>query len=171
MTVALYPGSFDPFTNAHLGIAMRTLKVFDRLVIAVARNSRKEALFSVREREDMIRKIFADDRRVEVCSFEGLTVSYAAKIGASAIIRGLRAVADFEYEMQMANMNRKLNGQIETLFIMTAEQYFFVSSRNVKEVAALGCDISGLVPPLVAERLTAKFAAENLELQKAAPNP
>ena len=157
MTTALYPGSFDPFTNAHYGIALRTLKVFDRLVIAVARNSRKEALFSVREREAMIRKVFDGDNRIEVCSFEGLTVNYASKIGASAIIRGLRAVADFEYEMQMANMNRKLNDEIETLFIMTAEQYFFVSSRNVKEVAALGCNISGLVPSVVAKRVHAKF--------------
>lgn len=157
MTTALYPGSFDPFTNAHLGIAERTLKVFDRLVIAVARNSRKEALFSVKEREAVIRKIFHGDDRIEICSFEGLTVNYASKIGATAIIRGLRAVADFEYEMQMANMNRKLNDKIETLFIMTAEQYFFVSSRNVKEVAALGCDVSGLVPKVVADCLTAKF--------------
>ncbi len=160
MTTALYPGSFDPFTNAHLGIAERTLKVFDRLVIAVARNSRKEALFSVKEREAVIRKIFHGDDRIEICSFEGLTVNYASKIGASAIIRGLRAVADFEYEMQMANMNRKLNDKIETLFIMTAEQYFFVSSRNVKEVAALGCDVSGLVPKVVADCLTAKFKSK-----------
>ena len=157
MTVALYPGSFDPFTNAHLGIALRTLKVFDRLVIAVAQNSRKQALFDVEEREEMIRAVFNGDERIEVCAFEGLTVNYASKIGASAIIRGLRAVADFEYEMQMANMNRKLNDEIETLFIMTAEQYFFVSSRNVKEVAALGCDVSGLVPTLVSDRLKAKF--------------
>ena len=157
MTIALYPGSFDPFTNAHLGIALRTLKVFDRLVIAVAQNSRKEALFDVQEREEMIRAVFNGDDRVEVCAFEGLTVNYASKLGASAIIRGLRAVADFEYEMQMANMNRKLNDEIETLFIMTAEQYFFVSSRNVKEVAALGCDVSGLVPALVSDRLKEKF--------------
>jgi pantetheine-phosphate adenylyltransferase len=165
LTVALYPGSFDPFTNAHLGIALRTLKVFDRLVIAVAGNSRKQTLFRVQEREAMIREVFADDARVEICSFEGLTVNYAAKIGASAIIRGLRAVADFEYEMQMANMNRKLNDKIETLFIMTAEQYFFVSSRNVKEVAALGCDVSGLVPKTVVEKLTAKFTS-SVKVQK-----
>lgn len=157
MTIAFYPGSFDPFTNAHYGIALRTLKVFDRLVIAVARNSRKEALFSVKEREAMIRKVFDGDDRIDICSFEGLTVNFASKLGASAIIRGLRAVADFEYEMQMANMNRKLNDEIETLFIMTAEQYFFVSSRNVKEVAALGCDISGLVPKVVADLVHTKF--------------
>jgi pantetheine-phosphate adenylyltransferase len=156
-SIALYPGSFDPFTNAHLGIAERTLKVFDRLVIAVAYNVRKQTFFNVDEREEMIRDVFRGDSRVEVCSFEGLTVSYASKIGASAIIRGLRAVADFEYELQMANMNRKLNDGIETLFIMTAEQYFFVSSRNVKEVATLGGDVSGLVPKFVCERLIAKL--------------
>jgi pantetheine-phosphate adenylyltransferase len=155
--VALYPGSFDPFTNAHLGITERTLKVFDRLVIGVAANSRKEALFSIAERVAMIRRVFENESRVKVCSFEGLTVDWAKKTGASAIIRGLRAVADFEYELQMANMNRKLNCKIETLFIMTAEEYFFVSSRNVKEVAALGGDISALVPPLIAERVTEKL--------------
>lgn len=154
---ALYPGSFDPFTNAHLGIAERALKVFDRLLISVAINSRKETLFSIEEREQMIRDVFANDPRVEVCSFEGLTVDYASKMRASAIIRGLRAVADFEYELQMANMNRKLNCAIETLFVMTAEEYFFVSSRNVKEVAALGGDISSLVPDGIAEKVMAKF--------------
>ncbi len=160
-TTVLYPGSFDPFTNAHLGIAERTLKVFDRLVIAVAYNSRKQTLFDVFERESMIREIFKGDDRVEVCSFEGLTVNYATKIGASAIIRGLRAVADFEYELQMANMNRKLNEKIETLFIMTAEQYFFVSSRNVKEVASLGSDVSCLVPEAVAKKIKEKFSVQN----------
>ena len=154
---ALYPGSFDPFTNAHLGITQRTLKVFDRLVIGIARNSRKETLFSLEEREEMIRDVFADEPRVQVRSFDGLTVDYASRMSASAIIRGLRAVADFEYELQMANMNRKLNCDIETLFVMTAEEYFFVSSRNVKEVAALGCDISGLVPAVVNENVKKKF--------------
>ncbi len=156
-SIALYPGSFDPFTNAHLGIAERTLKVFDRLVIAVAHNVRKQTFFDVSEREQMIREVFHNNTRVEVCSFEGLTVNYASKIGASAIIRGLRAVADFEYELQMANINRKLNEDIETLFIMTAEQYFFVSSRNVKEVASIGGDVTGLVPPVVSDRLLAKL--------------
>jgi pantetheine-phosphate adenylyltransferase len=157
--VALYPGSFDPFTNAHLGITQRTLKVFNRLVIGIATNSRKKTLFSIPEREDMIREVFKDEPRVQVCTFQGLTVEYAAKMRASAIIRGLRAVADFEYELQMANMNRKLNRDIETLFVMTAEEYFFVSSRNVKEVAALGCDVSSLVPAVLAEKISAKFSA------------
>ena len=156
--IALYPGSFDPFTNAHLGITQRMLKVFDRLVIGVARNARKETLFSVDERVSMIRSVFENKDRVDVCSFEGLTVDYASKISASAIIRGLRAVADFEYELQMANMNRKLNCEIETLFVMTAEEYFFVSSRNVKEVAAFGGDISSLVPQSVADQVRQKLA-------------
>ena len=157
MATALYPGSFDPFTNAHLGIAERSLKVFDRLVIGVARNARKETLFTIDERKAMIQELFKGDPRVSVCSFEGLTVNYADSIKAKAIIRGLRAVADFEYELQMANMNRKINCAIETLFIMTAEEYFFVSSRNVKEVASLGCDITGLVPKVVAGRVMAKL--------------
>jgi pantetheine-phosphate adenylyltransferase len=159
MATALYPGSFDPFTNAHLGIAERSLKVFDRLVIGVARNARKKALFTIEERQDMIREIFKNDPRISVCAFDGLTVNYADSINANAIIRGLRAVADFEYELQMANMNRKLNCRIETLFIMTAEEYFFVSSRNVKEVAALGCDISGLVPEVVAKQVRTKLSS------------
>lgn len=154
---ALYPGSFDPFTNGHYGITARSLKCFDRLVIGIAENSRKESLFSVEERIEMIRRVLGDDRRVKVCGFEGLTVNYAAKIGASIIIRGLRAVADFEYELQMANMNRKLNSSIETLFMMTSEEYFFVSSQNVKEVASLGGNISGLVPPIIADEVVAKF--------------
>ena len=157
-SAALYPGSFDPFTNAHFGIAERSLKVFDRLVIGVARNARKKSFFTLDERESMIREVFKGDSRITVCSFDGLTVDYAHSIGAKAIIRGLRAVADFEYELQMANMNRKINCSIETLFIMTAEEYFFVSSRNVKEVACLGGDIRGLVPPTVAEQVMAKLA-------------
>ena len=157
--VALYPGSFDPFTNGHYGISTRSLKCFDKLVIGIARNARKQSMFSVDERIEMIRRVFAEDERVEVCGFEGLTVNYAAKIGAAVIIRGLRAVADFEYELQMANMNRKLNSSIETLFMMTSEEYFFVSSQNVKEVASLGGDIAGLVPPIITEEVMAKVGA------------
>ncbi len=154
---ALYPGSFDPFTNGHYGLTRRALNVFDKLVIGIARNTRKKPFFTVEERIDMVRKALDDDPRVKVCAFEGLTVNYAAKIGASAIIRGLRAVADFEFELQMANMNLKLNPDIETLFMMTSEEYFFVSSRNVKEVAAFGGSIDGLVPPSVAECILSKF--------------
>lgn len=154
---ALYPGSFDPFTNGHYGITQRALEVFDKLVIGIARNSRKEALFTVDERIHMIRRAVSDHPRVKVCAFDGLTVNYAATCGASVIIRGLRAVADFEYELQMANMNRKLNPSVETLFMMTSEEYFFVSSQNVKEVASLNGEITGLVPPTIVEELVKKM--------------
>ena len=155
---ALYPGSFDPITNGHLDIITRALGVVDRLIIGIARNARKEALFSVEERADLIRQALVDFPQVEVHSFEGLTVQYAAHCGARMIVRGLRAVADFEYELQMANMNRKLDPQVETYFMMTSEKFFFVSSQNVKEVAGLGGDVSCLVPAHVAQRLSEKFS-------------
>jgi pantetheine-phosphate adenylyltransferase len=154
---ALYPGSFDPFTNGHLGITTRALKVIDTVIVGIATNSRKKTMFSVEERIEMIRSLFKDEPRVKVCTFEGLTVNYAAAVGAGVIIRGLRAVADFEYELQMANMNRKLNPNVETLFMMTAEEYFFVSSQNVKEVARFGGDISGLVPHAICRRVLQKL--------------
>ena len=155
--VALYPGSFDPFTNGHVGVTERCLKVFDKLVIGIAQNSRKEALFTVEERIDMIRSALGEDPRVEIIAFEGLTVNFAAACGAKVIVRGLRAVADFEYELQMANTNRMLDSKVETLFMMTSEEYFFVSSQNVKEVAGLGGDISKLVPPVIAEAVVNKL--------------
>ncbi|MCP4606804.1 MAG: pantetheine-phosphate adenylyltransferase [Proteobacteria bacterium] len=155
--VALYPGSFDPFTNGHFGISERAMKVFDKLVVGIALNSRKKPFFSVEERVDMIRNALGNNPRVEVCAFKGLTINYAEKIGATVIIRGLRAVADFEYELRMANMNLKLNSSVETLFMMTSEEYFFVSSQNVKEVASLGGDISQFVPPVVEEHIIKKI--------------
>jgi len=154
---ALYPGSFDPLTNGHLGIVERGLKSFDKMVIGIATNSRKEPMFTVEERIAMIRHIFEAEPRVQVCSFEGLTVNYAEAIKATVILRGLRAVADFEYEFQMANMNRKLNSSVETLFLMTEAPYFFVSSQNVKEVARFGGDISGLVPPYIGQMVREKL--------------
>jgi pantetheine-phosphate adenylyltransferase len=155
--VALYPGSFDPFTNGHFGIVERGLKAFDKIVIGVATNTRKKPMFTVQERIDMIRRIFESEPRVQLCSFEGLTVHYAESIKADVILRGLRAVADFEYEFQMANMNRKLNSSVETLFMMTEAPYFFVSSQNVKEVARFGGDISGLVPPYIGKMVREKL--------------
>ncbi|MBW2535223.1 MAG: pantetheine-phosphate adenylyltransferase [Deltaproteobacteria bacterium] len=155
---ALYPGSFDPITNGHLDIILRALGIVDRLIIGIARNARKEPLFSVEERMELIREAVNHDPRAEVSAFEGLTVQYAARTGARMIIRGLRAVADFEYELQMANMNRKLEPKVETYFMMTSEKFFFVSSQNVKEVASLGGDVSCLVPPHVAGALTEKFS-------------
>lgn len=155
--VALYPGSFDPLTNGHLDIIERGLLVFDRLIVGIAHNSRKQTLFSVDERKEMILRSVDRDPRVEVDAFEGLTVEYAVRRGVSAILRGLRAVADFEYELQMANMNRKLSPGLETLFMMTSENFFFVSSQNVKEIASFGGDISALVPAFAAEQLREKL--------------
>jgi pantetheine-phosphate adenylyltransferase len=156
--LAIYPGSFDPLTNGHLDIISRGLQVFDRLVVAVAENSRKRTLFTADERVELIRSVLASEQRVEVATFEGLTIDYAVRRGARAILRGLRAVADFEYELQMANMNRKLSANLETLFMMTSEKYFFISSQNVKEVARFGGRIDDLVPPLIAAALRAKMS-------------
>lgn len=154
---ALYPGSFDPITNGHIDIARRALSVFDELVVAVAVNARKQTLFTVEERVEFIRETFKDNGKVKVDSFSGLTVEYARRLGASVILRGLRAVADFEYELQMANMNKKLHPGIETLFMMTSEEHFFVSSRNVKEIASLSGNIDFLVPRHVDEALKKKY--------------
>lgn len=157
--IAIYPGSFDPITNGHIDLVKRTLRVFDRVIVAIATNPEKDnSLFTVEERLEMIREVFkALGHRVRADSFEGLLVDYAAKIGAGVIIRGLRAVSDFEYEFQMAMMNRGLKPNLETLFMMPGESYFYISSRLVKEVVSLGGDVSGLVPKSVLKRLQEKF--------------
>jgi pantetheine-phosphate adenylyltransferase len=154
--VAIYPGTFDPITNGHLDILHRALALVDRVVIALAVNVRKAPLFTVDERLTMIREMVGTDARIEVDSFAGLLVEYARRRGARAIIRGLRAVADFEYEFQLAHMNRQLAPDIETLFLMTGEESFFVSSSLVKEVAVMGGDVSKIVPPGVAAALKKK---------------
>jgi len=151
--VAIYPGSFDPITNGHLDLIDRGAKLFDRLIVAILRNESKEPLFSVEERTEMLREVAASYPNVDVDSFHGLLVDYAADKGASVIIRGIRAMSDYEYELQMALMNRRLAPGIETVFLMASEDYSFISSRLVKEVISLGGDISGLVPPLVEVRL------------------
>ncbi|MFQ5684393.1 MAG: pantetheine-phosphate adenylyltransferase [Candidatus Binatia bacterium] len=157
--IAVYPGSFDPITNGHIDLVKRTLHVFDRIIVAIATNSEKEgSLFSVEERLKMIREVFRRaGKRVQVDSFDGLLVDYAERRGAKVIIRGLRAISDFEYEFQMAMMNRGLKPKIETLFMMTGESYFYISSRLVKEVVSLGGDVSGLVPMNVLKKLQKKF--------------
>ena len=157
--IAVYPGSFDPITNGHVDLIKRTLRVFDRVIVAIAVNPNKEnSLFSVEERLAMIREVFRGLRkRVKVDSFEGLLVNYARRTGAKVIIRGLRAVSDFEYEFQMAMMNRRLQPDLETLFMMTGESYFYISSHLVEEVMSLGGDVSGLVPKNVIKKLKKKF--------------
>ena len=155
--VALYPGSFDPPTNGHLDILARARRLADRVVIAILENDEKTPLFSVPERLAMIREIVGEDRGVEVRSFTGLLVDFARESGASLIVRGLRAVSDYEYELQMALMNRRLAPTIETVFLMAKEEYSYVSSRLVKEVARLGGDLTGLVPEPVRRRLSDKL--------------
>ncbi len=157
--IAVYPGSFDPITNGHIDLVERTLRVFNRVIVAIASNPNKDdSLFSVNERLEMIQQVFrAQGKRVQADSFEGLLVDYAEKVGAGVIIRGLRAVSDFEYEFQMAMMNRELRPKLETLFMMTGESYFYISSRLVKEVVSLGGDVSALVPKSVLKKLREKF--------------
>ncbi|HEX9051043.1 MAG TPA: pantetheine-phosphate adenylyltransferase [Anaeromyxobacter sp.] len=154
---AIYPGSFDPLTNGHVAIIQRGLKVFDRLVVAVANNPEKRPMFTVVERRAMIADALGDDPRVEVDSFDGLLVDYARRKGVHTVLRGLRAVSDFEYEFQIANMNRHLLPDVETVFVMTGEDYFFVSARIVREVATFGGDVSAFVPPNVLEGLRRKL--------------
>jgi len=157
--LAIYPGSFDPITNGHVDIIERGLRLFDRVVVAVLRNETKAPLFSAAERVQLVRDVFRDRAGLEVDTFEGLLVDYAASRGAAVIVKGLRSIADYEYESQMALMNRRLQPGIETMFLMPAEPYAYTSSRLIKEVCRLGGDIRGLVPPLVEDRLQRTFAA------------
>jgi pantetheine-phosphate adenylyltransferase len=151
--IAIYPGSFDPITNGHLDLIERGSRLADKLVVAILRNESKNPLFSVEERMAMLTEAVRPFGNVEVGTFDGLLVDYATEQGASLILRGIRAVSDYEYELQMALMNRRLQPRIETVFLMAGEAYSFLSSRLVKEVIGLGGNISGLVPPLVEERL------------------
>jgi pantetheine-phosphate adenylyltransferase len=155
--VALYPGSFDPLTNGHLDILSRARRLADRVIVAILENDAKTPLFSVPERIEMIHEIVGEDPTVAVKSFSGLLVDFARGAGASLIVRGLRAVSDYEYELQMALMNRRLSPDVETVFLMAKEEYSYVSSRLVKDVARLEGDITGLVPESVRRRLVAKF--------------
>jgi pantetheine-phosphate adenylyltransferase len=157
--IAVFPGSFDPLTSGHVDIIERGRFIFDKVIVSVLINRDKTPLFTTDERVAMIRDVFSGDADVEVDTFDGLLVEYAQRKGARAIIRGLRAVSDFEYEFQMALMNRRLNHHLETVFLMPAEQYTYTSSRLIKEVFMLGGEVSGLVPPVVEERLRNKQAS------------
>ncbi|MGD1094970.1 MAG: pantetheine-phosphate adenylyltransferase [Bryobacteraceae bacterium] len=151
--IAIYPGSFDPITNGHLDLIARASRLVGRLEVAVLRNEAKQPLFSVEERIEMLHEVLQPYPNVEVGSFEGLLVDYAAERGANMVVRGIRAISDYEYELQMALMNRRLRPEIETAFLMASEAYSFVSSKMVKEVCSLGGNISGLVPPSIEGRL------------------
>jgi pantetheine-phosphate adenylyltransferase len=155
--VAVYPGSFDPITNGHLDILSRGLELFDKVIVAIAYNIEKKALFTVEERKDLIRKSVDNDGHVLVDSFEGLLVDYVKRVNSRFVIRGLRAMSDFEYEFQMASMNRTLNKEMDTIFMMTSKD-FFISSRTIKEVAGFGGCVTGLVPGVVEVKLKERFS-------------
>jgi pantetheine-phosphate adenylyltransferase len=163
--IAVYPGSFDPVTNGHLDIIHRALEFVDELVIAILVNPEKQALFTVKERMEMIRNVIPENHRIQIDQFHGLLVEYARKKNARVIIRGLRAVSDFDYEFQMALMNRRLEAQIETVFLVPAEQYSYVSSRLVKEICALGGTVRGLVPEDVEKRMKQKLGSKVQKLK------
>jgi len=158
MRRAIYPGSFDPVTNGHLDIIERARKLFDEVIVAVAHNNEKQPLLSLEERLDLLRETAGKIDNVRIAQFKGLLVEFARAEKAGAVIRGLRAVSDFEFEFQMALMNRKLDAGVETIFLMPKEEYTYLSSRIVKEIARLGGDVSGFVPPAVASTLSKKFA-------------
>lgn len=155
--IAIYPGSFDPLTNGHLDLIERGSKIFDHLIVAILRNTEKTPLFSLSERREMMLAMTEPWKNVTVDTFEGLMVDYAVKVKATAVLRGIRAISDYEYELQMALMNRKLAPNLETVFMMPAETYSYLSSRLVREIAQLGGTISGLVPDLVERRLRDKL--------------
>jgi pantetheine-phosphate adenylyltransferase len=158
-TIAVYPGTFDPLTNGHVDIITRGATLFDRIIVAILVNAEKSPLFTMEERVDIARAVFKDQPKVEVDTFDGLLVDYMERRHADVIVRGLRAVSDFEFEFQMALMNRRLNAQIQTVFMMPAEQYTYISSRLIKEVFALGGRVHGLVPDMVEARLRQKVSA------------
>ena len=156
---ALYPGTFDPPTNGHLDLIERGSKLFDRLIVAILSNPTKDPLFTVEERVEMLKESTASLKNVSVATFDGLMVEFARKQGASAVLRGIRAISDYEYEFQMALMNRRLAPEIETVFLQPAGRYSFVSSRMLKDVVSFGGDVSGLVPPNVLKRLRGRICA------------
>ena len=156
--VAVYPGSFDPITNGHIDIIRRGLTITNKLIVLVSYNPDKSSLFSVEERMEMIKEVMGDDPRIKVDSFSGLLVDYAKKAGASIILRGLRAMSEFEYEFQLALINRRLDRDIETVFLMTGYKWFYTSSKIVKEAASFGGSVKGLVPDIISRKLQEKYS-------------
>ena len=166
MSTAVYPGSFDPITNGHLSILRRGLDIFDEVVVAVAKNPQKAPLFTTQERLDMLQEVVKDMPGVRIDTFDGLLVDYVRDLGSNVILRGIRALSDFEYEFQLALMNRKLCRKVQSVFLMTDYKWFYVSSTIIKEAASLGGDINGLVPELVRDRLAERFPALRARLEK-----
>lgn len=160
MRICIYSGTFDPVTNGHMDIITRGAALFDTLIIGVAKDNYKKNLFQTEERIDILKEVTADLKNVEVEAFSGLLMDYCREKKACAVIRGLRAVSDFEYEMQMALMNKNLNPNVETVFLMTSQQHSFISSSIIKDVASLGGSIAGLVPPSVEQRIIAKYSGK-----------
>jgi pantetheine-phosphate adenylyltransferase len=158
--VAIYPGSFDPLTNGHLDLISRGSRLFDRLIVAILKNTQKEPLFPVDERIRMVQETTSHFQNVEVDSFDGLLIDYAAARSANAILRGIRAISDYETELQMALLNRRMRPDTETIFLMSGEEFSFISSRMIKEIITLGGDVSSFVPEAVAARLHARFPAQ-----------
>lgn len=155
--VAIYPGSFDPITNGHIDMVERGLRLFDKIIVCIMCNPGKETLFTIKERLEMIRESLKKFPNIEIDSFDGLLVDYGAKRNANTILRGMRAVSDFEHEFQLALMNRKLNRKIQTVFLMTGFRWIFTSSSIIKEAASFGGDVAGMVPPIVNQKLKEKF--------------
>jgi len=159
--VAIYPGSFDPVTNGHIDIVERGLRIFDKIVVAILHNPNKKALFTIEERMEMLQDCLKEFSNVEVDTFDGLLVDYACKRKAQAILRGLRALSDFDYEFQMALMNRRMNREIQTVFLMTGLRWIFTSSSIIREAARFGGNVNGMVPPLVCKKLKERFSRKS----------
>lgn len=160
--VAIYPGSFDPITNGHLSLLRRSLQIFDKIIVAIAINPEKKPLFTLEERMDILRLVLKDYPRIQIDHFQGLLVEYVQRQQTNIVLRGLRALSDFEYEFQMALMNRKLSRKVQTVFMMTDYKWFYISSTIIKEAASLGGNIDGLVPEIVNQRLREKFGFSTL---------
>ena len=163
MSSIIYPGTFDPITNGHIDLVERASQMFDRVIVAIAISAKKPTLFSLQEREVLVCKTLAEYNNVEVCTYAGLLIEFARTKGVMMILRGLRAISDFEYELQLANINRVMEPKIETVFLTPAEKYAYISASVVREIASFGGDVAAFVPPLVQEALARKAIADNVD--------